>query len=210
MVAAQLPPAAHAVSPAANMEHESHATSNWVDLGWLLKDAVVPRLTVVEAARLATTCKGMRTQVFAWLAQLRQLSLPLLGAEVVANEPEALAWVATRCPALELLSLDAHCTDDHLAALVSGTGQLRCLREVSLVGSPAATDQGLAVLLAHGGRSPASRLPSLRLVDATSCGGVTHASVAVAKQAGVQLARIPAWFGAFISIAPTGNSSPMP
>ena len=193
MVAAQLPPAVHAVVPAANMEHEGHA--NWVlHLGLLLEGDVVPRLTVVDAACLATTCRAMRSHVHSWLAQLRQLSLPLLGADREATESNALRWVAYHCPSLELLNLDAHCTDNHLAALVSGAGQLRSLREVTLVGSSAATDKGLAHLLAHCGRSPASRLPSLRLVDATCCGCVTHASVAVAKAAGVQLHRIPAWF----------------
>lgn len=193
MVAAQLPAAAHAVVPGA-APSVAIGGGSVLHLGWLLDTLVVPHLTVLEASRLATTCREMRARVKAALGQLRALSLAqLVGGGAHATEAGALCFVAAHCPSLELLCLDAHCTDEHLAALVSGTG-LRCLREFFLIGSHAVTDKGLSLLLAHCGRRPASRLPSLRLIDATCCPGVTHTSVGAAKQAGVQLVRLPAWF----------------
>ena len=129
-----------------------------------------------DAARLATTCSSLRASVYAALQHVEQVSMHQLGQDSDAARSGALLWLRRRCSRLRVLHLDTFCTDAHLAMLFQDIGPpLPCLQEVHAVGSQL-SDAGLCALLV----SPL--LPSLRLVDATSCLAVTHVSVSFAAK----------------------------
>lgn len=161
--------------------------------------------SVADAARLACVCVALQEAVHAVLCTLETFTVAQLGLPEgdVASTVAALAWIARHCSRLRVLRLDARCTDDHLAVLCQadshdGRPMLPLLEEVHAVGA-LLTDDAVCKLLS-------CPLPSLRLVDVTSCVRVSHASVVHASKHSalvlgdgrqrppVLVARLPEWF----------------